>query len=462
MKKLVISLIISLSFISFLYSTPIRLIGLGSLNLIVEDESNKLDLFSYGMNVAGLFENEKGSTIKTFIAFGNEKNSGTNQPDMTYWGINIPSYSAAMLNPPMTITNISGIPISANFTYRMEGGYAFDVMGGFSSTTATEKTTNTENYSTMPIAAFIIARDYGQYSAGAGGGYTKIKFTNNENNDEVYATLKVFNGGFGIHLSPLFLLGINGSFGIPDADAKTTIINQVYENSFNGNAYSIGLSGIAKIPGLLKLGTNLNLLNGSLDGKAEMGNVSIDIGKASTTNFLLSSRLIFSSPLFPVKIGTNLDYGNVHPKFESPDTTLSGIDNTTQSTNFGFGVSYALPFFTPGIQYDLSNSSTTDNSVTNGNTTKSRMWDLRFGGEFNLLLASLRGGYIIRKSDPDKNVDNDESHRRDIVAGVSVQPPMQPFKVEFAYKNSETKPVDTSVDQKTTDNTLYFALKMKF
>ena len=114
---------------------------MGSLDLIIEDESNRINLFDYGKNVAGLYGDENGSSIETYITYGyitNSDSSGARDPEISYWGVNLPSVGLSVLSDIRigvdALPSIAGIPTGVIFTSRMEKGYAFSGSGAFSST----------------------------------------------------------------------------------------------------------------------------------------------------------------------------------------------------------------------------------------------------------------------------------------------------------------------------------------
>jgi len=462
MKNFNILFFIFLLLFSNLYATPVRIIGMGSLDLVVEDESNLINLFDYGRNVAGLYTDERGSSFESYFSYGNieyQDSSGTIEPAVSYLGINLPSYFNITMN---SLTDVSGIPVCAIFTYRTEKGLAYSGCGAYSSNKWEYDSQDMEEDASMPIGCFLFSKDFGLYSAGASAGYTRVNFTNDQNDDEIYATLKGTDGGVAVHLSPMLEIGISAGFALPEAGTKSEFLGQKYRNTFKGNAFAAGVQGIVRIPGLLKLGTRFDFLNADLDGETKMGNVSVDIGNVGTTDFNLGSRLLFSSILLPVKVGANLDYRRLHPVYNTEETILPGFDNSISSTNFGFGIGYAMVLFTPGLQYEICNISTTDNLGDNDETTNSTNWDLSLGAELNLSVVILRAGYIMGKDDPDRAVEDDESNNRSITGGASIELPLQPFKLELAYVNKETKPVDNPTDRKDVDNSVLVAFRMKF
>lgn len=448
---------------SSLYATPVRIIGMGSLDLIIEDESNRINLFDYGKNVAGLYGDENGSSIETYITYGNIKSSdssGTRDPEISYWGVPLP---ADIFEPPQDIkikvnflsSSMLGIPVGANVTYRMEGGFAFNCSGAFSSTRAKNDSSSREDNVSLPIGRVIVSRNFGMYAAGISGSYSKIRLTNNRNDNETYGILKGLDASVAAHLSPMSEIGIRGGFAIPEGGRKYW----GEENSFKGKALSVGVQAINRVPGLYKFGTRINFLNANLDGRVTPGVISGYTGEMSGTDFDFGSRLLIASFLFPIKLGANLDYRKLHPVYKDDEGTTQ-FDNSLTMINTGLGVSYAMPLLTPGLQYNLYNAASTDN--LDDEKTNSSFWDIRFGGEFNLTLITLRAGFIIAKDDPDKDREDDEYESRSITLGAGLQLPLQPFKFEVAYINKETKPTDNPTEQKEVNNSIYTAFKMKF
>lgn len=59
----VILLFLLLFFCTSAYSTKSRLSGMGDLSIVIEDESNLINLSDFTGNPAGLLEDEKGSVM---------------------------------------------------------------------------------------------------------------------------------------------------------------------------------------------------------------------------------------------------------------------------------------------------------------------------------------------------------------------------------------------------------------
>ena len=132
MKSVGCSLFIFFILLLSLDATSLRIIGMGSLDLIVEDESNRINLFDYGGNIAGLYGDEMGSFIETYVTYGTIRNSdfnGERDPQVTYWGDNIPT---DIMFAGFNTTSLEGIPVGAVCTYRMSEGYAFSGTGAYS------------------------------------------------------------------------------------------------------------------------------------------------------------------------------------------------------------------------------------------------------------------------------------------------------------------------------------------
>ncbi len=436
-----------------MYATPARIIGMGFLDLIVDDESNRLNLFDYGRNIAGLYRDERGSTVYTSIAYGTVKQSdsgGALESEITYWGVALLSETSMMVS---TLSRFPGVPIGAVVTYRMEDRLAISGSGLYSKTTTHSESAQRTEEASWPIGGVAFSRKLGVLDVGARGEYTMISISNNQGDLAVNGSLKLLEGGVAANLSPMLDIGVSAGFGFPDAGFTLSNV----ENNFSGNSVSAGLQGILSVPGLLKVGAKFDFFNANLSGETTYGNVTINIGDISLTDFSFGSRLLFSSILFPLKAGLSIDYKTTHPQFDGEDLSFLDFDYTQSSTHIGTGMSYAMPFLTPGIQYTLLNENISDN-LDNGETVNSSRWDLRFGGEARLTVLSLRAGYIISRHDPNTGTDDDEFKGRSITVGTGLQIPLQPFKVEIAFVNQQTNPED----YRETENSLSAVFKMRF
>jgi len=459
MRKCLIASFVLFLMVPSVGATSLRIIGMGSLDLVVEDESNRINLFDYGQNVAGFYSDEMGSSIETYVihgTVGNSDSSGTREPETNYWGINLPYLD---LSAPVdigigsnTFSSLSGIPTGVQFNHRAENGFAFGAIGAYSSSSSKYESWNREDMVSMPLGNILFSKDFGVYSAGASGGFGKISYTNNQDSSVINASLKGAQIAGAMHLSPMLDIGVNGGIAFPDASLEASW----YRQSFDGNAFSMGVQGISRIPGLMKFGVKFGATSSGLDGKTTFGNITIESGDMNSMDFLFDTKVLFSSILLPLKVGADIGYRKIHTTFN--DTLLTISDNSLSVTDLGFGVSYALPFLTPGIQGNIRNQSSADN-LGNAGVANSNQWSVRIGGEFGLNSLSIRAGYIIKKEDPDRDIESDEKSSRSITVGAGI---LLPFKIEIAYVNKETKPVDNPIERKKTDNTVYSALKVSF
>ncbi len=460
MRKIIIAGFAFFLIISNVRATSVRIIGMGSLELIVEDETNRVNLFDYGKNVAGFYRDEVESSIEAYITRGNISNSdssGTGEPEVSYWGVNLPylDFFSALIDLGTGVNTFSseyGIPAGVKFNYRTEDGFAIGGSGAYSSSNSRYESWDREDKVSMPLANILFSKDFGVYSTGAAAGFGKITYANKQDSSEMNASLKGFELGGAMHLSPMFDVGIVVGMAFPGADLE----DSWYKQSFQGNVFSMGVQSISRIPGLLKLGVRFGGISSSLSGRTTVGNVSIESGDVNNMNFDFDSKVLFSSILTPMRAVGNIRYRKIHTTIN--DSLLLGVDNYLSVTNLGFGVSYALPFLTPGIQANIRNQSLTDN-LGNRETMDSNMWSIRFGAELDLSIMSLRVGYVTDKEDPDRNVENDERNSRSITLGTGLS---LPFKIDIAYVNKETKPLGSPTKSKETDNAVYSALNFTF
>jgi hypothetical protein len=174
----------------------------------------------------------------------------------------------------------------------------------------------------------------------------------------------------------------------------------------------------------------------------------------------IDTRVLVASSLFPLRAGAMLSYHTSHPEFSGQGTSLFDIDMKITTVDVGIGFGYALPFITPGFQFNLSNQTASDELADVENDAS--QWDVRFGGESELSYVTLRGGFGIGKQDPDRDADDDETGSRSISVGGTFSVPLQPYKVEIAYVNTEIKPVENPLDSKEVDNSLYLSFKLNF
>jgi hypothetical protein len=455
MKTRIIIFLFVLFIFCHIQATPVRIVGMGMLDLIVDDESNRINLFDYGLNIGALYDDERYSSLESYIVHGNVSYSdsgGERDPKISYWGINLPSSLAYSI---VSLSYLEGVPTGASVTYRTDKEIAVNVSGFYSKAESEYETANREDYISMPIGGLIFSKRFGSHSGGIGGGFTKISLTNNQDESEVSGSLKGLEIGWCTNLTPMFDMGISGGFGL--VDGKADIFG--FESTVDGNAIQVGVQGIVKVPGLLRVGMKFNFINSGLDAETSAGNVTVDAGDIDFSEFEIGSRLLFSSMLMPFSLGAHVDYSGNHPVTEDANgNRQSDVSNSNFST--GVGVSYGMPYFTPGIQFTMSNSSREDKVYDI--STSSGQWDIRIGGEVVVTPVAFRAGFIMGKTDPDKDTSDDELSRRSITAGTGLQLPYNPLKFEFAFINTVLEPVDDPEENRTTDNALNLALKMNF
>jgi hypothetical protein len=456
MKRLYLGGILILFMIASGAATPVRIIGMGTIDLVIEDESNRINLYDFGGNVAGLYSDERGSSAEGFISYGHVSSSDSNgprEPEVTRWGGFLPMDGGISVN---TFTAFGGVPAGGLFTYRSPQGYAAVAKAMYSSTSSHYENLDRTDDATAPLFGIAFSRNFGTFDAGATGEYSGLTITNGRDDSEINASMKTLNGGFAAELSPLFTVGISGGLGFPAADLAISST----DFDLSGNSFSGGIQAIAKVPGLAKLGARLGFLNANLGAEASSGNVTLDLGELDFTDVDFEARALVGSMLFPLRAGAIFSYETFHPEFEGDITSLLDIDMRITTMDFGIGLGYVLPLITPGFQYNLSNEHAADD--LNDNEVDASGWDLRFGGESRFGFLTLRGGFGIGKKDPDTDTDDDEMKKRSLSFGTTFSMPMQPYRIEFAYVNTETKPEDNPEEQKEVDDSISLALKLRF
>lgn len=437
-------------------ASPVRIIGMGMIDLILEDESNRINLYDFGGNVAGLYADERGSSVEGFLSYGNVSYSdsgGSLEPEITRWGGFLPTKAAVSVN---TFTTFGGLPAGGVFTYRSPEGYAAVAKTMYSSTSAYHESTDRTDDATAPLFGCAFTRHFGLYDLGAEGEYTSIRITNNQDDTEIHASMKTLGVGFAAQLSPLFAFGLNGGWGFPAGEL--TVSNT--DDNFSGTSFSGALQGIARIPGLAKIGAKLDFINANLEGEVTTGNITRDLGDLRYKDLGFETRILFASMLFPLRAGAMVGYETFHPEFEGEEMSLVDIDVEMNTVNVGIGLGYVLPFITPGFQYTLINRTYSDN--INDDEVDTGSWNLGFGVESKLAFVTLRGGWCLGREDPDRGTEDDEMRSRSLSVGGTFSMPLKPYKFEFAYVTTETKPEEHPEDLREVDNSLSLSLKFHF
>lgn len=437
-------------------STPVRIIGMSAIDLLIEDESNRINLYDFGGNVAGLYGDERGSSFEGFLSYGRvsfSDSSGGLEPEITRWGGFLPTDASVTVN---TFTALGGLPAGGVFTYRSPQGYAAAARAMYSSTSTYYESSERTDDATSPLFGIAFANHFGTWDAGAMGEYASIKVSNNQDDTEIYASMKTVNGGITMQVSPMFSLGFKGGLGFPAAEMD--VFNTDYNAS--GSAFGGGIQTVGSIPGLAKIGARFDFLNANLSAEATSGNVTVDLGDLHYTDLGIDTRMLFASAFFPLRAGVMVAYGMNHPEFEGEGSSLFDIDMQITTVDVSFGLGYQLPFLLPGFQYSHSNQNSDDK--LNDTRVAASTWEVGVGGESSIGPFMLRGGFGMGKADPDTDVDDDEMKHRSLRFGASLAVPLQPYKFEFAFVNTETRPEENPTDSKEVDNSFHLALKLAF
>jgi hypothetical protein len=465
MKKVSQALIFFL-LISGLYASSVRIIGTGSLDLIVEDESNKLNLFDYGGNIAGLYNDERGSSVETYLAYGESKHVDKLRDIIIKrksWGFYEPkSWKSLPFSEPihgfLFFTLNSDIPSGVSVTHRFERGFALSYSDRYFQRRVRvgEGAVETEINTTIPAGTIIISKELGRFSAGLSGGYKKVELSSN--GYKFSESLKEFRTGFVTRLSPMLDVGVSGVYSIPKTSPQKFDIGDI---KYKGRIVSGGIQAITRIPGLIKVGTKVNYTDCDLNEQWLEPGDSIVEDTVGVRKFDFDLRFLFSSILFPVKIGANFGYR----KLQSDPSNEYGYLNYNQFSrsvvNFGFGFSYELPYFTPGMQYDLYNWSETAVSDSTDIITHANLWEIKLGVEKKIDKLILRGGYFVSREDPNREEEDDRSETMGITTGAGIAFPMKPYRIEFAYVRTKTKLLEDPQVQ-ITNNSIYSSFKLPF
>lgn len=464
-------------------ATEVRLMGMGELRLVVEDEANMINLYDFGGNVAGLYLDEPLSALNGGFSFGTMSVSDSggavdSMPKMTYFGKPFQEILMGFIPASYKMALPAGGPLGGDFVYRMEGS-ALGITGDFAQAKATFEEMDPEQSITLNVFPSTIVK-YNtlladQFSLGLQGGYVRAKQTTDPETGEL--TMNNFGGGLGIgvllseavtlggtfnYLKPKFEAGMQDTTLIIDGD---TLLFEDFSADLDESVLGFGAQGIFHVPGMLKAGAKLGYNSLSGDATMAVSDTTIDMGSVKSSGLALETKALTTFLLVPVQLGASFGYMSESVEFQEPEGTeptkqaeLMGFEGDLSTIPIGLGIIYATPMVTAGGEFHYTmGKETQEGSDT---TTSSSVLTFNLGTEVSFGAAAIRGGFVMGKSDPDKDMEDDELTTKKFTLGLGFTPPGSMFKGDFAYNYVTTSPDESETEEKTSTN--LFALGIKF
>ncbi len=447
----ILSLSLILLFCSLAFATRSRLMGMGDLSIVIEDESNMINLWDFGRNPAAFLEDEAKSTVEESFIW------------KPYWIDDLPFHHGFPHLYPVSRFKADGHSVdnSASVGIRKQAKFAVSVMSNYL-LKHTSSTHNESEISSPTILAVLGVALDSLTSAGVSFVHVKRKseavdwrYWQDIETTE-FARVQV---GLVRELNPFAVLGIRLGYDSFDVDGDSEL----------SNYYAMWLSGqtVLKIKDRLKLGVDATIRAERQDIKGlppiEAWSDKKDYCSSSLRFrgiYQLSSRIRaglffsnnelfagFDEPLFPYR----------SPYFSfTPQELVVG--------HWGMGCSYSFSSrMLAAVEYHLRHSSIpAEEENANGVAGES----LKLGTEARLSrVISLRGGYDRTETNDNPNYDYDrnswqntvslgfgfESDAWDLLFDLTYQHAFMKFKNWYGYW-----------DVKSRTDVLSFSLKKMF
>jgi len=331
-----------------------------------------------------------------------------------------------------------------------EGGYivyrnpdmAMRVTGEYSDTKYTQKDTS-EGYTT-PYGVFTGAGRLEDGFIGVETGYLKSSYYTSPRR-------RLERTGRELSIFPYIKLGVIGAFernefGVtyswmsPKIDyykKETDSLGDVlYEERFSltGGNWTLGIQGIFNLRETGSLGMRLDYSDQS--GKIASNNIygmyNLDDISSGFKTILFQALGRFSPEPSPLIFAVTMDF--ITGTFKTWHDTLEYVEPTNYELSFldiggGIGVEFHRVF----LGFEGNYGDKTERDVELNEETKGSEVKFKTGVELRATdFLSLRGGYLISKLDPNRDLEDDEDNISIYTFGAGFSPDFLPFEVDIA------------------------------
>ncbi len=448
-------------------ATPVRLLGMGDLSLVVEDESNMINLHDFGGNVAGLCLDEDRSALEGVFSYSTRELVDTNgvlEPELNIWGDPFPSEIVGLVDhmPPLFLireTPVSFSPSGGSFIHRTSR-MAVEARGSYSQCSSDSvgylRNTNT------PFGSVRINRLLGRtFSLGLLGGYTGPKQSDSQGDHE--SSITNLHGGLGVGMRIGRMAVLGGNLNSNRLGIEREYLECHTTTTFEGRSLGGGLQGILHIPAVLKLGINSGYGKLSTVGETNRDGSVADIGNTEQVDSRSKTRFLTTIPSLPVQLAASAGYGMTSAIFEPSlgGLPLSRTDTTYTEIPLGIGTVYSRSGFILGAEFHYCAAKVRDNE--DDWVIRSRRMGGNLGAELSPGEAvSLRGGWAVGLEDPDLEDENDGLLTHRLTGGLGLTLPGRLLKWDLAYNHVVSYPKADSAELKRTGNLFALAIKWSF
>jgi hypothetical protein len=432
-------------------ATQSRLSAMGDLSIVIEDESNMIDLWDFSRNPAGFLEDEEGSVIRGDFIWDTYQIK-----NLTYTDYQNPfHYSKYKVEGDLIYDWISlGLRKKEDFAVGIEGNYRFQ---------KADSRDYTKHYTSPKAHLFFSKYINPQTSFGVSIGYMESnwKLTNKPDkfpllHDHVRLSDFLAEIGLKRELTPEVNLGVLLGYNSIESDEE-----------YYTDGYAVWLSGQTVIRVLEKLTLGLETI--FKYKKADLIPVSyvddVKRGKEDYYYTYLRFRGIYD---LSTKFRIGLFFSNNElfaDCYEPLYSSLSIYPYELMVKHLGVGCSYKFSNRTLlAVEYHFRDSSQPYNNNTYIRGQKNE--SLNLGIEYSLSEhVYLRGGYVITETNPNPNYYKNRDNRgNSFTAGFGVHPKGEKFLVELSYRYALKEYNNWSSDGnvKSGENIISVSLKKMF
>ena len=392
---------------------------MGDLSIVVEDESNMINLWDFGGNPAGFLADEKGSVIRTDVS-----REGYRIEDLRYPGAEPGTYSKYQDEGDVLKSN-------ALLSFRRDGNFALGLGGHYFYRESVSMFRKSEYE--YPDIFVVFSKSLSSLTC-VGADIRYVEYTAETDYQETDASnrseIKYFRTRLGLEteLSPAVALAT--LLGYDRGDSEPYVRRSDY------HTYWVSLQSIVEIEPKLKLGVETSLRARLIDMRLD------DPGWESyySTSLRLRARYDLTHRLsLGVFYSDNEFFSDRYYPVEMPGWPFSPYD--LAASQVGLGASYKLGEGSlAGIEYRFCTTSEPDGNYPETGYMRS---SLHLGVEGKLTPAwFVRGGYVGIETDvnpPASSGTHDKSWENALTLGTGYQPYGWNLIVEMSYRYAFTR-----------------------
>ncbi len=452
------------------HPTELRLMGMGDIGLVVEDESNMINLYDFGGNVAALYMDEPMSTAKAGFNYVSltESDSTGDLAKLTQIGGRPPERMTDYVPLRYRWVLPEGIPLGAEMTYRTEEvavRVAADLAHASLADEGEEPDTSV-TFNTLPNGVVQYSTLLGdQWALGLQVGY--LRATESWDPDVLAKNTNSFSAGAGLALTVSEFVTVGGTIDYFKPTLETDTDSTAAD--LTGNGYDVGLQGVFRAFGLVNAGARIEYGSFSGDATGFMDDTLYETGSANSSHLSVEAKALTEFFLIPVQMGLTIGYSSQDGDVELEEgATFLGIAMEDEFERFrggistlplGVGLIYSTHAVTLGGEFHYALGSVSDEAT--GESMGMSTIGFKVGTEVSMGIAEFRGGFVYSKSSPNEDEWFDPTTTTNFTLGAGVIPLGTPVKAEFAY-NHITHSLDDGIGSEIATDLIAVGVKMYF